>query len=258
MALGFIGTGTIAAAMIEGLRLEAEPFDIIVSPRNAEVANGLALKFPNVRIAQSNQQVLDLSDTVVLAIRPQIAPEVLPALNFRPDHKVISLIATVSLDYLGNATAPAQSVTRAVPLPSVARGEGPTAIFPPNSDTIRLFDRIGTSFELADESEFDVFTTVTAVMATYFAFAHTVSHWMEKQGVSGEKAHCFTAKMLAGLSSTATDETMASFEQLAAEHQTRGGINEQVFGDLTTGGLICELDQSLDGILERLRRGRGR
>lgn len=254
--LGVVGTGTIAAAMIEGLALSgSEP--IIVSPRNADIAADLAARFPNVTIAVDNQAVVDASDMVVLSVRPQIADEVLRPLNFRSDQHVLSLIATISLDYLHEVTAPAATVTRAVPLPPVARGQGPTAVFPPNAEVKALYDRLGVAIELGDESEFDVFSAATATMSSYFAFARTVTSWMEANGVEGAKAHAFMAQMLEGLGSASPAAPERSFAQLADEYQTRGGINEQVFRAITRDGVLPDLDAALDGVLARLRAGRG-
>jgi len=66
-----------------------------LSPRNEEIAAELAARYPDVRIASDNQAVLDECDTVMLAVRPQIAHEVLPQLRFRREHHLISLIATL-------------------------------------------------------------------------------------------------------------------------------------------------------------------
>ena len=65
MRLGFIGTGNITAAMVEGLG-----GGVVLSPRGAEMAAGLADRFPDVTVAESNQSVIDKCDMVVLAIRP--------------------------------------------------------------------------------------------------------------------------------------------------------------------------------------------
>jgi len=256
MTLGFVGTGTIAAAMIEGLCATPGAPPIIVSPRNADIANDLAARFANVRVAASNQAVVDESDTVMLAVRPQIAAGVLGELRFRPDHKVVSLIATVSLDYLRTAVAPAAQVIRAVPLPAVARRQGPTAIYPPDAVVGAMFDTLGTAVVLDNEGEFDTFTTTTAVMASYFAFAGTVTGWMERNGIAADTARAFIGQMLSGLAGTASAAPDRSFAALADEHQTRGGLNEQVFRAISSDGQLANLDQALDGVLDRLRAAR--
>lgn len=253
MTLGFVGTGTIVAAIVEGLCLTPDAGPILVSPRNADIAADLAARFLNVRIAESNQAVLDGSDMVMLAVRPQIADAVLRELRFRPGHKVVSLIATVSLDYLRGAVAPATDVIRAVPLPAVARRQGPTAVYPPDPAIIALFDTLGTAVALDNESEFDAFSTTTAVMASYFAFAGTVTSWMERNGIAAGTARAFVGQMLAGLSGASTAHPDRSFAALADEHQTRGGLNEQIYRAISQDGTLVDLDRALDGVLDRVR-----
>src|SRR3546814_1446192 len=90
--LGFIGTGTIAAAIVEGLALSGEE-PILLSPRNADIEARLSDRFSHVGVANDNQAVFDQSDPVLLAGRPQIAESVLEYLKFRPDHPISSLIA---------------------------------------------------------------------------------------------------------------------------------------------------------------------
>src|SRR5262245_12682027 len=107
MKLGFVGTGAITAAIVTGLTADGASGDtILVSPRNADIAAGLAGKFPNVTVAASNQMVLDGSDVVMLAVRPQVAAEVLSELRFRPDHHVVSLMAIIVLDKVAELVAP--------------------------------------------------------------------------------------------------------------------------------------------------------
>src|SRR3546814_12197537 len=114
--LGLIGTGTVAAAIVEGLAMSGnEP--ILLSPRNADSAADLASRFSHVGVASDNQAVIDDSDLVILAVRPQIADAVLGPLRFRPDHRILILIATVSLARLRAWPAPAVQVVRAGPLP---------------------------------------------------------------------------------------------------------------------------------------------
>ena len=77
MSIGFLGCGTIAAAMIEGLVTAGHDAPIVVSPRSADIAAGLATRFGTVAIAEDNQAVLDRSSLVVIAVRPQIVASVL-------------------------------------------------------------------------------------------------------------------------------------------------------------------------------------
>jgi pyrroline-5-carboxylate reductase len=256
MTLGFIGVGTIAAAIVEGLQSTPASGPIVLSPRNARVAARLATQFADVRVAPTNQAVLDASDLVVIAVRPQIAHEVLSELRFRQEHLVVSLIPAVTLDYLRAMTAPASAVTRAVPLPSAALRQSPTAMHPADPSVKALFDELGAVIELDREEEFEAFTTATAVMSSYFGFAGTVAAWMQRQGVSEAKAHAFVNQMLQGLTAAASASPQSSFRVLTEEHQTQGGLNEQVLQSVTAAGVFTELERALDGVLARLVAGR--
>ena len=256
MTLGIIGVGTIAAAVVEGLQSTSARCPIVLSPRNEQRASLLASKFAEVQVAPTNQAVLDASEIVVIAVRPQIAHAVLSELRFRPDHRVVSLIPAVTLDYLRAITAPARSVTRAVPLPSAARGQSPTSMYPPDPSLKALFEKLGVVIELDREEEFEAFTTATAIMSSYFRFAETVVAWMQREGVSGAKAHAFVNQMLLGLAGAAAASPQSSFADLTEEHQTHGGLNEQVLQSITTAGVFTELEHALDGVLARLVAGR--
>jgi hypothetical protein len=102
---------------------------ILLSPRNARISGELAARFSRVAVAPTNQAVLDGSDIVMLAVRPQIAVEALSALKFQPDHHVVSLIATFSRDAISALVAPARKITRAVRFRRLRIGWGPRRSF---------------------------------------------------------------------------------------------------------------------------------
>ena len=154
IVLGFVGTGTITASIVTGLcGASGTSNRIWLSPRNADVAARLAATCPQATVADSNQQVLDRSDVVFLAVRPQIAYDVIRELRFRPEHRVISLVATFSRDRIATLVAPAAAVSCAVPQPTVAARLGPTVIFPADPVAKALFGRLGMAFEAGTERE---------------------------------------------------------------------------------------------------------
>jgi pyrroline-5-carboxylate reductase len=254
MRLGFIGTGTITKAIVTGLcTVDSAPHEIWVSPRNSTIALALARKFSCVRIAASNQEALDHVDTVLLAVRPQIARGVLGSLQFRSDHLVISVIATLSQETLGPLIAPATCVVRAVPMPGVSTHLGPTAIYPAEPRTAELFGQISTVVAVASEGEFDALCACTAEMASYFALLQTCATWLTRQGVASDVGRRFLASMFKALGYAAETSGDTSFEQLVAVYMTKGGLNEQVYTELTAAGVFTAHVHSLDRILARIQ-----
>src|SRR6267143_2113947 len=78
MQLGFIGTGEITLSIVTGLSSSGvTTHSIWLSPRNSAVANGLANRFHGITVAFCNQEVLEHSDTIVIAVRPSVARDVL-------------------------------------------------------------------------------------------------------------------------------------------------------------------------------------
>jgi pyrroline-5-carboxylate reductase len=250
--LGFIGTGTITAAIVMGLRAAPGVAQrIYLSPRNAEVARRLSAAHREVRVASSNQAVVDASDIVFLTVRPQIAVDVLESLRFRPDQRIISLIATFSVQQVASLVAPATTITCAVPQPTAAMRLSPTAIFPPDPVVAALFARVGVAFEAATEEEFRALFTTTAAMASFFALLGALDSWLVENHVSAATSHRYLAQMFRGLSEVPLESPLP-FAQLAAEFKTRGGLNEQFADELAANAVFSTIGMALNSILVRI------
>jgi pyrroline-5-carboxylate reductase len=255
MRIGFIGTGTITSAIVSGLNaVDSTTFTFLLSPRNAGVGARLASAFDNVTVAASNQAVLDDCDIVMLAVRPQVALDVIESLHFRPDHHVISLIALFSIERLQTLVAPATRVVRAIPLPMVALRAGVTALYPDDSTARSIFSQLGSIVALESPEHFNAFSTATATMAPYFAFAGEITAWMIRQGVPPTTARNYIAGMFHGLGTVAANPSAQPFPTLAKEFATVGGINEQVMAHLTKVGALTAVSDALDGVLSRMAK----
>ena len=253
MKLGFIGTGALTSAIVTGLKSVADnDVPVVLSPRNEAIAADLAARFADVRIAADNQAVLDACDTIMLAVRPQIAPDVLRGLRFRPDHRVISLIATLSLEEIAALVSPAERVTKALPMPMVAQRQGPTIIYPPDPDVVTFFARFGKAFAVKDVAEFDALSVATATFATYFKYLDTLHGWLQGHGVADPAARDYVGALFKALAQAPEAAPNADFMHLAQEYATRGGINEQVLRELTDRKLFEAFAESLDGVHRRI------
>lgn len=65
MKLGFIGTGTITNAIIQGILSSDYPVDrIFLSRRSTHVSRELGLAHKEVRILDRNENIIDASDLI--------------------------------------------------------------------------------------------------------------------------------------------------------------------------------------------------
>ncbi|MBV8155642.1 MAG: NAD(P)-binding domain-containing protein [Candidatus Eremiobacteraeota bacterium] len=251
--LGFIGTGEIASAIVTGLSSQrARPPRIALSPRSPTVAGRLASLFGNVTVGTTNQQVVDVSNIVVVAVRPRDVRTVLTQLSFRPSQLVISLVSGLSCATLSDLVAPASRVVRAVPLPSAAMKLSPTTIFPNNIDVRRLFSKVGDVYEATTEEQFDAVCATTGTIATYFALLRKTALWLEGREVAADQANEYVSKLLLGAITTAVlgDTDLL---KLADAHATKGGLNEFFLNQPATSNLVEHVPELLDTLLARLK-----
>ncbi|HEX6388752.1 MAG TPA: NAD(P)-binding domain-containing protein [Solirubrobacteraceae bacterium] len=251
MTYGVLGAGAIGAAIVTGLCDGVDdPPNVLLSPRNAEIAAGLAARFASVDVATDNQAVVDGAEVVIVCVRPPLAQPVLAALRFPADCVVISAMAGVSVDALRELVAPAGDVARAIPLPSVARRACVTPVHPPTSAAKALFDRLGETVAIADAEAFEAMSASSATIAAHFAYLDAIAGWPTSQGVPAPDATRYVASMFAGLAETT--RRADGFEQLAAEHATPGGLNEQFRGWLEQRGTFDDVRAGLQRVLDRL------
>ncbi|MEU8634517.1 NAD(P)-binding domain-containing protein [Amycolatopsis sp. NPDC048633] len=246
---GFVGTGEITAAIVEGLSADVPaPPAVFLSPRNHDIAHELAARFPNVRVCAGNQEVLDRAVTVVIAVRPQVVAEVLAELTFRPEHVVVSAVAAVPLDRLADWVAPATRIVRSIPLPTTSRRAGRTAMYPDDADARALFESVGDVVVPADETTLATFSAATATFAAHLGQLAAIAGWMAEHGVAPEDADAYIAHVYGELGRTLARHD-GTLEELAAKHMTPGGINEQfraTMRDIPTR-------RGLDEVLARVR-----
>lgn len=252
--LGFIGTGNIAAAVVEGLVTAAGPAPrISVSPRNAAKSAELSRRFATVTVAADNQAVIDDSRMVFLSVRPQAAAEVLKPLKFDPGLTIISLIP-LPLEATVPLVAPATRIFRVLPLPPCARHMGAVPYWPHDEDVHGLLARLGQPMPLPAEHELSVLWAATAMIAPFYSLLETVSRWSAEQGVPPAAAADYTAAMFHALATVAQTGSPARFAHLATEAATPGGLNEQAVGMLRKGGAFRHVRKALDAILARISR----
>lgn len=251
MRLGFIGTGAITGHILRGLKTsDLADWPVVISPRNADMARELT-KLPGVEIATDNQDVINRSDLILLAIRPQVAEAVLRPLQFHPETPLISLIATLQIDTLQQWTG-AQAICRAIPLPFVERHQDVTPVFPPIPQAMQLFNALGRALAVDDLAAFDAYGTASALMATYFGLLETAANWLSGQGISAPDSDAYLRGLFANLGNSLAASPL-SLDALRIGHSTAGGLNEQLHRVFEAEGGGAALEAGLASVLARIK-----
>lgn len=233
MDIGFVGTGTISRAVIEGLQRLPTPPTIVVSPRSEAIATRLAERFANVRRAQSNADVAR-ADIVFLGMRPAQLDDAMDGIRFGAHQILASMVAGLSLDAI-KARWPEPRACRFIPLPGIARGMGPMATYPAIAEIVTLMRPLGDLFVVEDESRLH-FGGLNAFMSSYFELQRALIDAGRAAGLAEQDARAYVVSLLGMLVDTARHTPEAQFEQLVNEHQTKGGLNERVRATLLAQG----------------------
>lgn len=253
--LGFVGTGAITAAIVRGLKgSHLRDWPITLSPRNAEISANLASSFSGVRTVRNNQAVIDGSEIVFLAVRPQDAPEIIPYLRFRADQCIISLVAALTVDKIREWTG-IGDITRAIPLPFVEQRTGVTPITPPNPFAAEIFGALGDCIQVTDINEFDGYATAGALMATYFGILEAARNQLVAEGMRSDDTELYLRNLFGNLGDVLRRQP-APLNELRASHSTRGGLNELACDTFMSKGGGAALAQGISAVIDRIRSSR--
>ena len=253
-AYGFVGAGEITAAIVKGLHADVDdPPEIFLSPRGERTAHELANRFPGVHVCDSNQDVLDNATTIVLAVRPPIARNLLEELSFQPHQVLMSAVAGVQLERLRGWAEQAGHIVRVIPLPQATHRQSLTAVYPDNTAARDLFDRVGGVVIPDDERAFEALSAVTATFAAHLDYLATIARWATDHGVDPRAATAYTTHIFGQLGQSLLCGNDPLVE-LTAKHTTPGGNNEQFMKDLRQDGFPDTVRRALDRILTHLSR----
>ncbi len=189
MNIGFIGTGTITTSVIQGLfKSKLKVKQILISERSKKNSSALSRQFRKVKVVKNNQDIIDQSNWVFIAVLPTVAKQILKELKFRKNQTIISFVSTANIAYLKQVLCPATTIVKAAPLPTIAHKLGPIVLFPYHTKVVNFFNHLGRAIVAKNEKENNLLWSIAASMATYFEFCHTLESWLVKRKVSEAKA----------------------------------------------------------------------
>ncbi|MBL8824520.1 MAG: pyrroline-5-carboxylate reductase [Planctomycetia bacterium] len=176
--IGFIGAGRMATAMIQALlRSKMTTADRIVASDVVEEARDVLADLTQVKVHAENKPVVDSSDVIFLAVKPQVMAEVL--LELKPmltaKHLVVSVAAGVTLTQLSAILGSKARLVRVMPNTPILVGAGAAgfclgakATFDDAELVQRILNTLGKAVELP-ERLIDAVTGLSASGPAYIA-----------------------------------------------------------------------------------------
>ncbi|MEE9426347.1 MAG: pyrroline-5-carboxylate reductase [Methylococcales bacterium] len=257
--IGFIGAGNMASSLICGLIATDFPAQRIwASDLDTQQLARLA-KDQGIHTTSDNNQLVSQADVVVLAVKPQVVPDVVKPLHELLDGNklVISIAAGINSTAL-NAWLPEVPVIRCMPNTPALVGQGVTGLFATSkvSDQQKqaaemIMKAVGQTVWLDDETLID---TVTAVSGSGPAYFFLLMEAMEAAaidlGVTPETARLLVQQTALG-AATMVAETGESPAQLRRKVTSPGGTTEKALGIFEQHNFKPVVAEALQGAHDR-------
>ena len=255
MKLGFIGTGHITKAVVDGILGSKIKFKkIYLSKRNKKISSELSRKSKKIAVINNNQEIINKSNWIFLAVTPNVGNKILKNLKFKKNQTVVSFISTINMNELKKFVKVKAQIVRAIPLPFISLRKGPIPIFPPNKKVKSFFDKLGTSLEIKNEKLSLNFWSLSSMMAPFYEVLNTLSKWLIKRGIKKNDAQKYITSLFLALSADAVNKSSKGLDVLVKNSQTPKGLNQQALNELKKSGFFNDLINISNSILKRLKK----
>jgi pyrroline-5-carboxylate reductase len=198
--IGVVGAGNAAEGIVHGIVRNTLLFsDRIIASDPVEARRKLFETRFNVAVTDDNRQLVENSDIVILAVKPQQYLEVCGGFAplIRPDHLIVSIMAGVATRSVEAQFPHLQArVVRAMPNLPIHVGAGMAGVckgrYAQDVDLLRaqrIFEAGGRCIVIEDESRMDAVTAVSGSGPAYFYFfVEALTAAAERIGLSPQQA----------------------------------------------------------------------
>ena len=205
--IGFIGGGNMAEAIIKGLLIGGVPVAHLAVAEPSQARGTVLSDRYGIRVLSDNAALFEESDTVILAVKPQVSGAALKGVAAAsPAGKlVISIMAGVKSSAIESMLGAGARVVRVMPNTPALVLAGASAIsrgsLASDEDltlTRRIFDLVGTTC-LVDEKLLDAVTGLSGSGPAYvLTFIEALSDAGVKHGLTREVATALAAQTVYG------------------------------------------------------------
>lgn len=260
--VAFIGSGVMGEAMIKALlaRQLVQPTQLIASDPHPDRCEELRRLY-GVKVTTDNTLAVKKADIVVLAVKPQVMPKVLPELKraCEPTTLMVSIAAGVTLQTLMNGLENPH-VVRAMPNTPSQIGMGMTvwtAAPSVNESQIAqarvLLGAFGDEMYAEDERFLDMATALNGTGPAYvFMFMEALIDVGVHMGLSRRDAERLVLQTMRGSVEYATQSKLHPAE-LRNQVTSPGGTSAEAIYELEKGGLRTVI---AEGVWAAYRRSR--
>ena len=249
MNVGFIGTGEIAEALIEGIT--GQGHKIYVSNRSNLRSQRLSEEYSDV-IACENDEVCSSSNIIFICLMASVARNILPKLSFRTNHQIISVMAHINSHELKSYCLPAKNISITIPLPFVAKGGCPLPVYPHSDALSVLYGTNNSIIVLESPDHIAPHFVISAMLSPVFSLFDLASKWLGSKTGNDLQSEIYLTHLFKGYLDFMPDSERERFTAALHSLSTEGGLNSTLKAHMQEKGTYSALSDGLTLLEKRL------
>lgn len=248
-AVGFIGTGHIAAPMARTLARDGH--GVTVSRRSEAVSSGLASAGLGIEVTD-NQDVIDASKVVFLCLRPAVWREVLEGLKWRTDQRIVSVMAGVAMGDIAEACTPVADISVTIPYGFIENGGCPLPVAGNPMTIEALFGSRNPVLPQADEKALIYHFAASALASGVLGLLEESADWLASKTGNSDGAEIYVTNLIAGVLGDMDKSRAGRLAEEKAALATPNTLNLQMVEGLEEAGSLKALPVILDRIAQSM------
>lgn len=260
--ISIIGAGQIGGALATGLVQSGyDASNIWVTAKSDKRLRSLHQKL-HVHTSQHNETASSKADILILAVKPQVLPEVLEEIapTVKQHQPLLISVAAGTPELTIREAIGKQPIVRAMPNTPIEVREGMTALFANNFVTDRqktkvetIFNAVGDTVWLNQEKHIDIVSALSGSGPAYFfKLMHALETAAIAEGLPKEIAEKLMTQTALGSIKMAI-ETQEDMTTLCQEVASKGGGTEKAIKALTKGDFESLIASAMNASLARYK-----
>lgn len=257
--IGFIGAGNMATAIIKGLMAQNNDKADFINVFDTDENKCRLMYELGASVCKTGCEVVEKSDIIVLAVKPQNYSEVLqtikPAVN--ENKTFVSIAAGISIGYVQSALDCKCPVVRVMPNTPLLLKKGASALCP--SDNIsdedkqlvyNMFAGSGVCEYISEGHMNEIIAVNGSSPAYIYLFAKAMADYAQKQGIDYDKAMNLVCATLEG-SAEMLRKSGDSADVLIEKVSSKGGTTIAALDKLNERGFYEAVQDAMDACTKR-------
>lgn len=259
--IAFIGAGNMAFAIIAGLVKSGYPAGLMTACNKSNQARREQLRAMGLNVDSTNRHAVELSDVVILAVKPQMMAEVCSEfadVDFS-EKSVISVAAGISVARLEQLLPTAKNIVRTMPNTPSLIGEGMAGLFAKKSVeptacqfAEALLSAVGGCYWVETETKLNHIIAITGSSPAYFfRFMEAMQQSAIDMGFSEQDARQLVQAAALGAAKMVVANPDLPIATLRENVTSKGGTTAQALAVFEQNDLTKTVDQAMHAAIKR-------